>query len=46
MYYAEARGICLRTSQDLIHWSNSKVVMTAPPGFKAAESPYVIKKFG
>lgn len=46
MYYAEAKGICLRTSQDLIHWSESKVVMTAPPGFQAAESPYVVKKFG
>ena len=45
MYYA-ATGICLRTSDDLIHWSEPTVVMTAPDGFQEAESPFVIKRYG
>ena len=45
MYYA-ANGICLRTSDDLIHWSEPTVVMTAPMGYQQAESPYVIKRYG
>lgn len=45
MYYASS-GICMRTSDDLIIWSEPKVVMGVPDGFTAAESPYVIKKHG
>lgn len=45
MYYAST-GICVRTSDDLIHWSEAKMVMGVPNGFVAAESPFVIKKFG
>ena len=45
MYYA-ANGICMRTSDDLIHWSDPTVVMTVPAGFQAAESPFVIKRHG
>lgn len=43
MYYA-GTGIRLRTSDDLIHWSDSVQVMGVPVGFSAAESPYVVKK--
>ena len=46
MYYAAGPGICLRTSDDLIHWSEPTVVMTPPAGFQAAESPFVIKRHG
>ncbi|MBE7066261.1 MAG: hypothetical protein E7385_01780 [Ruminococcaceae bacterium] len=45
MYYATV-NICLRTSDDLIHWSEPTIVMTPPDGFQAAESPYVVKRHG
>ncbi|MBQ7379458.1 MAG: family 43 glycosylhydrolase [Clostridia bacterium] len=46
MYYAANEGICLRSSDDLIHWSQPTVVMTAPKDYQAAESPFVIKRHG
>ncbi len=45
MYYAST-GICMRTSEDLIKWSEPKVVMGVPDGYQAAESPFVVKRFG
>ncbi len=51
MYYAvtdakQTNCIQLRTSEDLIHWSEPESVMTAAKGFVQPESPFVIKRFG
>lgn len=46
MYYADG-GINLRTSTDLLNWSEPTLVLAAPPkGYTEAESPFVIKRFG
>ncbi len=52
MYYSGTHparpesSINLRTSEDLIHWSEPVSVMTTPQDYGAAESPFVIKRFG
>lgn len=49
MYYAASletgEGVIrARTSKDLMHWSEAKTVIHAPPGYHAAESPFVLKR--
>ncbi len=52
MYYSGTNpnknesSINLRTSTDLINWSDPTAVMEVPEGYGAAESPFVIKRFG
>lgn len=56
MYYAahgplpsqgnEADVIRVRTSKDLIHWDKPVTVIGPPPGYQAAESPFVLKRDG
>lgn len=51
-YYAASSAteslINLRTSTDLIHWSQPTTVLAGPPApeFRAPESPFIMKKFG
>jgi hypothetical protein len=45
MYYA-SEGIWMRTSKDLLNWSEHAVVMQPPPHYQAAESPFVLKRDG
>ena len=35
-----------RTSTDLLHWSKPKTIMSSPPGYKSAESIFVVKNHG
>lgn len=52
MYYSAAHEedvyskIFVRTSDDLVNWSEEKEVMGIPAGFGAAESPFVYRKDG
>jgi hypothetical protein len=54
MYYAGGGGwegeaspvIHVRTSDDLIRWSEPRACMGVPPGYRAAESPFVLKRDG
>ena len=36
----------VRTSNDLLHWSEPRTVMGPPPGYQCAESPLVIYRDG
>ena len=38
--------IRVRTSKDLLHWSEPRTVMGPPPGYQCAESPLVIYRDG
>ncbi len=50
MYYAGnpdgLKGIRCRRSADLFNWTDPITVMTPPPGYQVAESPFVLKRNG
>jgi len=46
MYYAADGPVHLRTSNDLLQWSQPIDVVGIPPGYQCAESPFVIEKNG
>ena len=41
-----ASVVKVRTSSDLYRWSEPRVVMGIPPGYQAAESPFVLYRDG